>query len=142
MRNACIKDPKLRDQALRAAKSICLNTAEAPRTMPSIGIVAGLAGVRRSGASGRMRRAAGRTSPADKARVFGIARGEAPKAIPGTGIVAGVASVCRSEAKRRVLEVAAALEIAALAGDCDPNVPEFANPIADRLYSLLTRLSR
>jgi 23S rRNA-intervening sequence protein len=47
-RNAAIKDPKLRDQAMRAAKSVCLNTAEA----------------------------AGRTSPADKARVFGIARGE------------------------------------------------------------------
>jgi four helix bundle protein len=78
-----------RDQALRAAKSICLNTAEA----------------------------AGRTSPADKARVFGIARGE-------------------------VLEVAAALEIAALAGDCEPQALELASPIADRLYSLLTGLSR
>jgi four helix bundle protein len=89
VRNAAIKDPKLRDQALRAAKSICLNTAEA----------------------------AGRTSPADKARVFGIARGE-------------------------VLEVAAALEIAALAGDCEPQALELASPIADRLYSLLTGLSR
>jgi four helix bundle protein len=88
-RNAAIKDPKLRDQAMRAAKSVCLNTAEA----------------------------AGRTSPADKARVFGIARGE-------------------------VLEVAAALEIAVLSGDCDANVLTFASPVVDRLYSLLTGLSR
>jgi four helix bundle protein len=88
-RNAAIKDPKLRDQAMRAAKSVCLNTAEA----------------------------AGRTSPADKARVFGIARGE-------------------------VLEVAAALEIAVLSGDCDANTLTFASPVVDRLYSLLTGLSR
>jgi hypothetical protein len=47
-----------------------------------------------------------------------------------------------SGARGEVLEVAAALEIAALAGDCESNVLELATPIADRLYSLLTRLSR
>ncbi len=45
---AQISDSKLRDQALRAAKSICLNIAEG----------------------------AGRCSVADKARVYAIARGE------------------------------------------------------------------
>ena len=46
---ARIRDPGLRDQALRAAKSACLNIAEAN----------------------------GRQSPADRKRVFAIARGEA-----------------------------------------------------------------
>jgi four helix bundle protein len=89
VRDAAIKDPKLRDQALRAAKSVCLNVAEA----------------------------AGRRSPADKARVFSIARGE-------------------------VLEVAAALEIAVLAGDAQAPAIVAASPLTDRLYALLTGLSR
>jgi four helix bundle protein len=89
VRDAEIKDPKLRDQALRAAKSICLNIAEA----------------------------VGRRSPADKARVFGIARGE-------------------------LLEVAAALEIAALAYDTTSATNHAAAVITDRLYALLTGLSR
>ena len=45
---AKIADPKLRDQALRAAKSVCLNIAEA----------------------------VGRYTAADQKRVFAIARGE------------------------------------------------------------------
>jgi 23S rRNA-intervening sequence protein len=45
--NSNIRDPKLRDQALRAAKSACLNVAEAN----------------------------GRDSEADRRRVFAIARG-------------------------------------------------------------------
>ena len=49
---ARIRDAGLRDQALRAAKSACLNAAEG----------------------------AGRVSRADKARVFGIARAEAGEA--------------------------------------------------------------
>ena len=65
VRDAELKDSKLRDQALRAAKSICLNIAEG----------------------------AGRTGAADKARVYAIARGE-------------------------TCEVAAALELASLAGEC------------------------
>jgi four helix bundle protein len=89
VRDANVRDPKLRDQALRAAKSVCLNIAEA----------------------------AGRTGPLDKARVFGIARGAA-------------------------LEVAAAIEIAAIAGDVEPNIGERCAPLADRLYALLTGLSR
>ena len=89
VREAQVLDFKLRDQALRAAKSVCLNVAEA----------------------------AGRTSAADRARVFGIARGEA-------------------------LEVAAALEIASVAGDVDAGVTLRAAPVVDRLYALLTGLAR
>jgi len=84
-----IRDGKLRDQAMRAAKSAALNIAEA----------------------------AGRTSPADRARVFAIARGEA-------------------------IEAAAALEIAALAGDADCSAFEACLPVADRLFALLTGLCR
>ncbi len=47
-----IRDPKLRDQAVRAAQSVCLNCAEG----------------------------AGRVTRADKARAFVIARGEALEA--------------------------------------------------------------
>jgi four helix bundle protein len=50
---AHIRDAKLRDEALRAAKGACLNCAEG----------------------------AGRVSRADKARVFAIARGEAVAAV-------------------------------------------------------------
>jgi four helix bundle protein len=52
VRAARVRDSVLRDQALRAAKSACLNCAEG----------------------------AGRVSRADKARVFGIARAEACEA--------------------------------------------------------------
>ena len=89
VRDARIRDPELRDQAMRAAKSICLNTAEA----------------------------VGRVSPADKARVFGIARGE-------------------------VVEVAAALEVAAITSEIDPTIASRSAPILDRLYALLTGLAR
>jgi four helix bundle protein len=50
---AQITDAKLRDEALRAAKSACLNTAEG----------------------------AGRVTRPDKARAFAIARGEAVEAV-------------------------------------------------------------
>jgi len=89
VRAADIRDPKLRDQALRAAKSACLNTAEA----------------------------AGRVSPADKARVFAIARGEC-------------------------VEAAAAVEIAALADDATAEAADAVIVSADRLYALLTGLIR
>jgi four helix bundle protein len=52
VREARIRDSHLRDQAMRAAKSACLNAAEG----------------------------AGRVSPADKARAFAIARAEACEA--------------------------------------------------------------
>jgi four helix bundle protein len=52
VRGTHVRDAGLRDQALRAAKSACLNCAEG----------------------------AGRVSRADKARVFGIARAEASEA--------------------------------------------------------------
>lgn len=89
VRDANIKDPKLRDQALRAAKSAALNVAEA----------------------------AGRVSPADRARVFGIARGEAG-------------------------EAAAAVEIAAAVGDASAQAAADCGRVAERLVGLLTGLVR
>jgi four helix bundle protein len=86
---ARIADPKLRDQAVRAAKSACLNIAEA----------------------------AGRASRADQCRVFTIARGEA-------------------------CEAAAAVEVAAVAGDCTRESSHQANRYAHRLVQLLTGLIR
>ncbi len=86
---AKIRDSGLRDQALRAAKSACLNIAEA----------------------------AGRTSRADKARVFAIARGE-------------------------VVEAAAAIEIAAHLGDATENTSARCVVLAGRLVALLTGLIR
>ena len=73
----------------RAAKSAALNVAEA----------------------------AGRSSRADRARVFGIARGEA-------------------------MGAAAAVEIAVLAGDADSASLEACLPVADRLMALLAGLCR
>ncbi len=58
VRAADIRDSKLRDEALRAAKGTCLNIAEA----------------------------AGRASRSDKARVFAIARGECVEAVAATEI--------------------------------------------------------
>ena len=87
--NARIRDPGLRDQALRAAKSACLNIAEAN----------------------------GRVSAADRRRVFAIARGEAT-------------------------EAAAAVEIAALAGECAPEHAERAQQLGGRVIALLTGLMR
>jgi four helix bundle protein len=89
VRAAEIRDAKLRDQTMRAAKSAALNIAEA----------------------------AGRSSHADRARVFGIARGEA-------------------------MEAAAGVEIAVLAGDADAASLDACLPVADRLMALLTGLCR
>src|SRR4051812_34279162 len=60
VKGANIKDVKLRDQGLRAAKGACLNTGGGP---PGV-------------------------SPADGARVFGIARGEAGEAAAAVEIAA------------------------------------------------------
>ena len=57
---ANVRDAKLRDEALRAAKGACLNCAEG----------------------------AGRVSRADKARVLAIARGEAVEAVAAVEIAA------------------------------------------------------
>jgi four helix bundle protein len=86
---AKISDPKLRDQALRAAKSTCLNIAEA----------------------------VGRVGEADEARVFAIARGEA-------------------------CEAAAAVDIAALAGECSSEASAKSGALAREVYALLTGLIR
>src|SRR5882672_6479162 len=86
---AKIRDSNLRDQALRAAKSACLNIAEAN----------------------------GRASPADRRRVFAIARGEAT-------------------------EAAAAVQIAALAGECSEQAAAEARRLGGRAAALLTGLIR
>ena len=62
VRAASVRDPKLRDEALRSAKSACLNTAEG----------------------------AGRVSRPDKARSFTIARAEACEAAAAVEIAAAV----------------------------------------------------
>jgi len=84
-----VMDARLRDQLLRASKSVCLNIAE---------------GV-------------GRFSDADKKRVYAIARGEC-------------------------CEAAAAIDIARVAGECDPEQGRTAREIAGRVYALLTGLIR
>src|SRR5512140_627749 len=89
VRNAKISDPNLRDQALRASASACLNIAEA----------------------------SGRTSAADKARVYGIARGEGCEAV-------------------------AAVDVALAAGWCSVEAAKAATAAGLRLYALLTGLSR
>jgi four helix bundle protein len=89
VRDARVRDSKLRDEATRAAKSACLNTAEG----------------------------AGRVTRPDKARAFAIARGEAG-------------------------EAAAAVEIASLMGEADPEGAARVIQIAGRLVALLTGLTR
>ena len=67
--DAGIRDTKLQDQALRAAQSACLNIAEAN----------------------------GRFAPADRKRVFAIARREATEAAAAVQIAA-MSGLCREEA--------------------------------------------
>ena len=88
MRVAEIRDAKLRDQAMRAAKSAALNVAEA----------------------------AGRVSPGDRARVFAIARGEAIKAAAAVEI-AVLAADADGDAFEACLPIALRL-IALLTGLC------------------------
>src|SRR5213593_2831127 len=89
VREANITEGRLRDQALRAATSVCLNIAEA----------------------------AGRNSPADKARVFAIARGES-------------------------CEAGAALDIALVAGLCRQDAAQSGAEHARTVYALLSGLIR
>src|SRR5437764_2622300 len=77
VRQANIRDSKLRDEAMRSAKSACLNTAEG----------------------------AGRVSPADKARSFAIARAEACEAAAAVEI-AVAAGDAHAEALAPVLQIA------------------------------------
>jgi four helix bundle protein len=74
---------------MRAAKSVCLNVAEAT----------------------------GRGSPADQRRVYAIARGEAS-------------------------EVGAALDVAALSGECRREAAERGHELAVKVYALLSGLIR
>jgi four helix bundle protein len=89
VRDARLRDVVLREQALRSAKSACLNIAEA----------------------------AGRVSQADRARVFGIARGE-------------------------VVETCAAVELAGLLGGVPEATVERCIAVCSRLAALLTGLMR
>ncbi|NUO52736.1 MAG: four helix bundle protein [Polyangiaceae bacterium] len=86
VRAANIKDADLRNQAMRAAKSVCLNTAEG----------------------------AGRRTQADKARVFSIARGEAVEAVAAVEI-AGYAGDTTAEASERCVALGARV-VALLSG--------------------------
>src|SRR5712691_2674073 len=72
MREAAISDSRLRDQALRAATSVCLNISEG----------------------------AGRAGSADKARVYAIARGENCEAAAALDIALATGS-CKEEPARR-----------------------------------------
>jgi four helix bundle protein len=72
---AHIRDTKLRDEALRAAKGACLNCAEG----------------------------AGRVSRADKARVFAIARGEVVEAVAAVEIAAHAGDTTQEAAERCVV---------------------------------------
>jgi four helix bundle protein len=72
---AHIRDAKLRDEAVRAAKGACLNCAEG----------------------------AGRVSRADKSRVFAIARGEAVEAIAAVEIAAHAGDTAHACAERCVV---------------------------------------
>ena len=69
---AAIRDSHLRDQALRAAKSVCLNCAEG----------------------------AGRVTHADKARAFTIARGELIEAAAAVEIAALVGDASKESFER------------------------------------------
>ena len=89
VRDARLCDAGLREQALKSAKSACLNIAEG----------------------------AGRVSRADRARVFGIARGEA-------------------------VEVCAAVEIAGVLGATSPETVRRCLAVGSRLVALLTGLIR
>ncbi len=77
VRSAAIRDTKLRDEALRSAKSAALNCAEG----------------------------AGRVTRADKARAFTIARGEAVEAAAAVEIAA-LCGEARPEAVREVARLA------------------------------------
>jgi four helix bundle protein len=89
VRDARLQDATLREQALRSAKSVCLNIAEG----------------------------SGRASRADRARVFGIARGEA-------------------------VETCAAVELAGLLGGTSRATVERCVALSSRLAALLTGLMR
>jgi len=89
VRDARISDAKLRDQAMRAAQSTCLNIAEAN----------------------------GRFSRADRGRVFAIARGEAAEAV-------------------------AAVQVAAMSGNCRADSAEDARRHGARVAALLSGLIR
>ena len=86
VRDARLRDAVLREQALKSAKSACLNIAEG----------------------------AGRVSRADRARVFGIARGEAVEVCAAVEL-AGVLGAASDGTVRRCLEVGSRL-VALLTG--------------------------
>ena len=72
VRNAHIRDAKLRDEALRAAKGVCCNCAEG----------------------------AGRVTRADKARAFTVARGECVEAAAAIEVAALLGDASSEDAHR------------------------------------------
>ena len=80
VRAAKVRDSKLRDEALRAAKSACLNCAEG----------------------------AWRVTRADKARAFAIARGEAVEAVAAVEIAA-LSEDTTAQAAERCVQIASRL---------------------------------
>jgi four helix bundle protein len=74
VRSAHVRDTKLRDEAVRAAKSACMNCAEG----------------------------AGRVTRADKARAFAIARGETVEAVAAIEIAAHMGDAPVEAAERCV----------------------------------------
>ena len=74
VRSAKIADAKLRDEASRAAKGVCLNIAEA----------------------------SGRVSRADKARIFAIARGECVECVAAVEIAAAAGDAVEPAAANAV----------------------------------------
>src|SRR5690606_27238041 len=75
LKAAGIRDAKLRDESLRAAKSVCCNIAEG----------------------------AGRVSRADKGRAFTIARGEALEAFAALEVAAAVGDAEAADVQRCLL---------------------------------------
>jgi len=78
-----ISDAKLRDEATRAAKSVCLN---GPSTTPRRRIAEG----------------AGRVSRADKARVYAIARGECVECVAAVEIAAAAGDAIEEAVRNAV----------------------------------------
>jgi len=80
VRAAQIADAKLRDEALRAAKGVCLN---GPSTTPRRRIAEG----------------SGRVSRADKARVYAIARGECVECVAAVEIAVAAGDALEAPAR-------------------------------------------
>jgi four helix bundle protein len=104
VREMRITDPRMRDQILRASKSVCLNIAEA----------------------------VGRFSDADRKRVYAIARGECCEAAAGIDIARSAAE-CDLDRARAARETAGAV-YALLTGLIRKYDSETGGPTTDHLH--------